>query len=121
MAEQIAFDIGQYERLIAQVQSLATDLRSAIGPGRPGALGPDLKLQPDVQKWNVSGDMAAEGQEFGSIIGHDGDALLTQLDDLNDALVHARSVFQDASDLASVSASQWAEEFPDLCPHSGTR
>lgn len=121
MAGQIRFDTGQYDRLIGQVQGLATDLRSAMAPGRTAALGPELRLQPDVQKWNVSGDMAAAGQEFGSTVGDQGDALLTQLDNLYDALANARSVFQHASDLASISASQWAEECPDLCPESTAR
>jgi hypothetical protein len=62
--------------------------------------------------------MAAAGQEFGSTIGHDGEGLLTQLSDLYDALVDARAVFQHAGDLASISASDWAKEFPDLCPQS---
>ena len=121
MAGQITFDTGQYDRLIGQVQGLATDLRSAMAPGRTSALGPDLRLQPDVQKWNVSGDMAAAGQKFGATVGDQGDELLTQLDNLYDALANARSVFQHASDLASISASQWAEECPDLCPESTAR
>ena len=120
MAEHIVFDVGQFDRLLSQVSGLYNDLSSSISPGAAGLLGPDLALQPGMQKWNVPADMVAQGQSFGKALGGEGQTLLTELDNLQKSLADARSVFgsgaDQAADLAHFSGTTWSEDCPDLCP-----
>ena len=106
---RIAFDPAEYDRLLAEVKAMMTDLRSCLAPGQDISLGPNFELQPEPQRWNVSADMVAAGRPLGASVEAQCLRLLNRLEELYGGLAKAKVAFQDADELATYSVKEPAE------------
>lgn len=113
MADQpIAFSSDQYDGLITQLGTLITNLQKVETTGTV-LFNDDVRLQPKGQTWGPAMSLVVAGQSFFQAAHSVMDrALLPELVELHQGLFNAKSLFQNAEDLALISSADFISEFP---------
>ena len=117
-----AFDRGQYDNLIAWLDSVDRDLRTQLARPRPGVrLDANLGsgISPGSPNWPPAARFVGAGKDFGKSVEERYAELSKDWEQYIAALRGARDVFESTSDLSSYSARRFVNDYPDTLP-SGT-
>ena len=114
MAEkQITFDSGQFDQVITALTTVIDGLTAGTTTGSV-PLSRDVRLQPDGQNWTPAIDLVAAGKTYFTNLNNNVVSMLPYLTSVRDAMISAKSIFQDTEDLATMSRADFVRAFPAL-------
>jgi hypothetical protein len=112
-----AFDRGQYDNLIAWVDSVDEDLNKNLAKPKAGVrldatLGSGIF--PGSANWPPAALLVTNGKAFGTSVAARYADLSKDWEQFVTALRNARDVFENTNDLVNYDASKFVNEFPGV-------
>ncbi|OLR93343.1 hypothetical protein [Actinokineospora bangkokensis] len=114
MGTNITFDETKYNQLIKVMDDLEYSLLHNATTSDTVWLDDSFTLQPGKQHWQPAVDLVTKGQKFGASVAAQNETLRQAIVKFRNALVEAKSVFKDHSDLANYEIGKFVAEFPDF-------
>ncbi|GLY28940.1 hypothetical protein [Kineosporia sp. NBRC 101731] len=118
-SKNIEFNKARYDQLTGFVDSIAEDINTdGIALGITSGVKLDATLastiRPGSQAWSVAKNFSTAAGVFGGSANQQYKLVADEHRLFADALVNASDVFQDTDDLATMEASKFQQQHPDV-------